>query len=276
MEITELFKDSLKYPIQDWTKLLLLGVLFLIPSILAVIPLLAIALRQTVAFWILFLIFIIVGILVLLIISGYSLKITRETILENNDLPSLDYVKNIIDGLKLFAVEIVYYIIPLIITIIMIYVTGLFEKFTQIMHYTLQTSLLASQNATTPVIPPELIMSFAFNAFFVGIISFIIFVLATLFLMIATARLAETEKLAEAFNCKEVFGDIAKIGWGKYIAWFILLFLIIFVISMIVGALQSIPFIGFIIVLVMILLVEPFILLFMYRATGLIYKESKG
>ena len=275
MEITELFEDSLKYPIQDWVKLLILGALLLVPSILMALPIVAIVLRQAVAFWILSLIFIIVGIIILLIVSGYSLKVTRESILGVSDLPAFEWVKNIIDGLKLLVVEIAYYIIPLIITIVMFYVTGLFEKFAQLMLYSMQASLLASQNATAPAIPQELVTGLVFDAFLVGIIAFIVFVLATLFLMIASARLAETEKLAEAFNCKEIFGDIAKIGWGKYIVWFILLYLIVFVISLVMGALQSIPFIGFIIALVTMLLVPPFILLFTARATGLIYKESK-
>ena len=276
MEITEILEDSFKYPIQDWTKILILGVLLLIPTIFAIFPVLALAFNQITAFWILFLIVIIIAIVSLLIVYGYCLSVTRESIFGSNDLPNLEFLKNIVDGLKLIVVNIVYYIIPLIVTIIVAYATGLFNNLSQLFTYMTQTYILTSQNATAiPQIPQELLVSLGVSLLIVGIVAFITFVLATLFFEIAVARLAETEKLSEIFNCKEIFEDIGKIGWGKYILWFILIYLILIAVSMILGALQTIPIVNLIISLLSLLLVLPFLLLFGSRALGLIYKESK-
>ena len=100
-------------------------------------------------------------------------------------------------------------------------------------------------------------------------------VISVIFFEIAVARLAETGKLSEIFNCREIFNDIGKIGWGKYIVWFILLYLILIVISLILTFLQSIQYLDLIIALLSILLIQPFLLLFSSRALGLIYRESK-
>ena len=159
----------------------------------------------------------------------------------------------------------------------MAYATDLFNNFSRLFTYMTQAYNLTSQNATAlPQIPQDLVLSAGVSLLIVGIVAFIVFTVASLFFEIAVARLAETEKLSEIFNCKEIFEDIGKIGWGKYILWFILIYLILIAVSMILGALQTIPIVNLIISLLSLLLVQPFLLLFESRALGLIYKESKN
>ena len=63
-------------------------------------------------------IFGIISMIIFIMIYGYSLDIKRNTIHGINELPKLNFTKNLVDGVKTIFVTIVYTIIPLIITLI--------------------------------------------------------------------------------------------------------------------------------------------------------------
>ncbi|MBZ9570280.1 DUF4013 domain-containing protein [Methanobrevibacter sp. TMH8] len=280
MNITELFENSLKYPAGNWVKVIILGVLLLIPSIFAILLGVSAIFRQPILTAVLGVIFVILLIVLTFIIYGYSLSVTRETISRSDDLPEFQWMKNFIDGIKYFIVHIVYYIIPVAITLLVAYLTGFFEQFATLWNYVLQSFTAASQNATitatnATMIPPQLIADLQTSAIIVAVVAIILFIIFSLLLMIAIAKLAETNSLGAAVSLGDVFQDIGKIGWGKYIVWFILLYVIIFIIQAIVGALGSVPLLGFIIGIISVLVITPYLTIFSSRALGLIYNESK-
>ena len=57
----------------------------------------------------------IVTLIVGFVISGYELDIIKYGIERDNGSPNLDFVRQFINGVKLFVVNIVYFIIPIIV-----------------------------------------------------------------------------------------------------------------------------------------------------------------
>ena len=80
-----------------------------------------------------------------------------------------------------------------------------------------------------------------------------------------------TGEFGAIFGFGEILRIIGSIGWGRYIGWFILLFIISPVFTAVGLLVGIIPIVGF---LVYILLIAPYATIFQYRATGLIYREG--
>jgi len=270
MEIVELFKDSLAYPTKDWNKLLIFGAIIVILSIVDILVKLGILVvqQQPGVISILSIISFILAVALILIVSGYTLSITRKSINNvNGDVPALDLVKNIVDGIKVLILNIVYYIIPVIITFILALATNAFSYLYQMFSYIITYGSNASS-----AMPQELLVNAGFSFLIVFLVGGIFFLVFTLLFLVAKAVLAETESLAAAINIVDVFKKIGEISWGNYIIWLILVVIILFVISLIGGFVALIPFAGAIIAL---LVVEPYVGMFFARALGLIYNESK-
>lgn len=265
MEVIKLFKEALTYPTKDLNKILIFGVLFLITGIVSILQAFGVTLGNDSVSSIISIILGIISIIATLIIYGYGLDITRKTIALESEIPDFNWAKDIVDGIKLLIVEIVYYIIPVIITVIVAYVTGAFNYLIQIISYSM---LYGSANAIPQSVLSSALTSFLI-VFFVGAILFIIF---TLLVVIAIGKLAETGSLGAAINMKDIFNKIGEIGWGNYIVWMVVYVVIVFVIAIVLGIIQLIPFIGIIIGL---LVISPYIQMFSSRALGLIYNESK-
>ena len=76
--------DSLQYPHKDWVKIVILGIILIVP-------------------------------IVNFIGLGYYLRIIRSTLTGSDELPDFEYVSELfIDGIKILIVSIIYGVIPLI------------------------------------------------------------------------------------------------------------------------------------------------------------------
>jgi len=264
MEVTEIFKDALTYSTKDWNKLLILGVLFLIMGIFEVLGKFGFQIANNVGAQIGLILTGLIALFFTLLINGYGLSITRDTIGLQEEIPEFDWVKNLIDGIKLLILEIVYYIIPLIVVVIVAYATGAFSYIVEIINYVI------TYGATN--IPQSIILEAAVSFLLVFLVGGIFYIIFTLLYYIATAILAETDSLVEAINIIEVFNKIGEIGLANYLIWAVLLVIISFVIGIIGGIIQIIPLIGLIIVM---LVIYPFIKILSSRALGLIYNEAR-
>jgi len=88
MDIGENITDSVKYPIQDWVKILILTVISIIP-------------------------------IVNFMSGGYYLRIIKSTLAGIEEVPEFDELGELfIDGIKLIIVGIIYLIIPLVLIVI--------------------------------------------------------------------------------------------------------------------------------------------------------------
>ena len=72
-------------------------------------------------------------------------------------------------------------------------------------------------------------------------------------------------------NLPEVIKDIGRIGWLKFIAWFIVFVIINIILGLIASVIGLIPYVGIIIASI---LVETYVLFFTGRAIGLMYSNA--
>ncbi|MCL2157418.1 MAG: DUF4013 domain-containing protein [Methanobrevibacter sp.] len=272
MDMTKIFEDSLTYPAKNLKKLVDIGILTIPIIILIFITVISVSFKSFIVAAFFGIITLISVIIIGLIYSGYSLGVTREVI-ENrlmseniNAFPGFKFGENIVDGIKVVVLSIVYLIIPIIITVILAYALGLFNGGIVNQYISMINSSYSTNSSAVHL--NQLNISFAL----VQGVYFILILIFSFFMLIAKARLAETSKLSSIFEIREIFDTVAKIGWGNYVIWFILLYIIGGIIGFVLGIVAIIPLIGAIIGF---LIIIPFMIIFESIALGLIYNESK-
>jgi len=96
------------------------------------------------------------------------------------------------------------------------------------------------------------------------IVAFVLGLLAT----IGIVRFARTGRIGEAFNFSEILSSIRKIGWGPYILALIILIVLVLIVEIVLGL---IPYIGFVIQI----LIAPLISVFIARYICLLYDSAE-
>ncbi len=207
MNIGEIFGDSLGYPFRNIKALLLYVILGIIVGLLGGTTILTTALAMfskgalSFTFAGLGIVGLIVTIIVALLIDGYALDIVKFGIERREDGPGIDIGRQVVNAIKLVIVDIVYYVVPIIIAIVL----GLFLR-----------------------------------NWIMIIISIILFFVFTFADLMAHCRLAKTDSLGDALAIGEAIGDIGRVGVGKLIISLILIAIILFIIALIVAFLITI------------------------------------
>ena len=264
MEFGEIFKDALKYPTLDYQKLLILGVLYVIINIPAIIAQFGFKNNA------LSLIFMVVSIFLNLIIFGFVLGVIRNAIDLDDAIPDFEWTKNLVDGIKYFVVGFVYYLIPTIIVTI-IGVASLSAFFGAIGMDGIETIANAtSTDVIMNTIPPEAWSTLASGLAITAIVAIILFLIFGLFKTVGLCRLAKYETLGEAFNFSEVINDIKEIGVLRLFGFLIVLVIICAILGMVIGLISAIPYIG---IIIGYLVGNSFIALFYNRSVGLLYSD---
>ena len=109
MSISSIFNDAFRFPFGNIEKWLVLGILLILGGLSSVLISFGIDLGAA------SIITSIIALVAGLIVSGYSLAIVRDTIHGYDQLPNFDIAENIVDGIKVLILSIVYSIIPLIV-----------------------------------------------------------------------------------------------------------------------------------------------------------------
>ena len=170
------------------------------------------------------------------------------------------------------VVQIVYYIIPTIIVLLVGWVSGTYSAMAEILAFIGNTiSDTVDPSMAISAVPQDLWAPLFTGLAITGIVAIILYLIFGLLLEIAMCRLAKYGDIGEAINFKEVIADIQAIGIGRFIAWFIILFICALVLGFVLGIITSIPYIG---VLVAFLVGAPFIALFGARALGNLYADA--
>ena len=225
MDIGEVIGDSIKYPSQNWKKVIILGILSIISFL--IIP--------------------------VFLVLGYFLRIIKATIAGSDELPEFDeWGDMLIEGLKVFIVELIYFIIPAIIIII-----GTWASL---------GSLIAAQGAG--IASSTAIFGLLGGFMLIGvIIAIVIGLIAT----IAIANMAYYDgELSAAFKFSEIMDHISQIGWVDYIIWYIVMILIAFVIGIISSILNAL-IIGIVLTP---LIIAPFAQMFYARSLALLFTSK--
>lgn len=252
MDIGEIVMDSLKYPISDYTKILLLGVIFVLSSISSF------ALLFTYDGTVLTVLGL-VGMLIGLLGSGYLFRILKASVAGIAELPDFDdLVGMFIDGIKVAIVGIVY-AIPAIILI-------------AIFAFSMIMSLLSAFSSD-----PSSAAAGMFLGAGLGILLAMLYMLIIApIIALALAHMASTGELGAAFRFSELVDRISQIGWGDLIIWYIVTGVVYLVLSF-VGALIARIFgsIYFILgVIVMGLIIYPYIRMYLFRSIALLYTSK--
>ena len=279
MNVTELIKDSLKYPVSDWKKIIILGIIIVIGGLSSVLNMIGVTNEGVV------LIFFIVGLISGLIVNGYLFKIIKTSLDNENKLPEFNNWKNLlIDGFKVFLTFIVYLILPpfVIFFIILIILGG-------ISSLALDISALIGSLGTNPLgflatgvlSGIENLFILAYNILNQQIIVLMIefLVILPLFLL-AIANMAYEREFSAAFRLGEIIEIIGDIGWSNLIRWYIttgVIFLLIFSVGTLISFLFSIKggsVLFYIISLLLALILLPYSQIYYVRAVALFYKPE--
>ena len=174
MNLREIIVDSIKYPISDYRKFLIFCALIILMSLSIVLPSYGVK-NGTLA-----IILSLVTLIVLFVVAGYLVGIIKSGIESEDTLPDFDYAKNFVIGVKAIILDIIYFIIPLILAIIVASATGLFTSFTEIVRIGIDSVANETTNMTTIIaaVPKSTMNTFTNSlsiTLIVAIISFIIF-----------------------------------------------------------------------------------------------------
>ncbi|MDD6776783.1 MAG: DUF4013 domain-containing protein [Methanobacteriaceae archaeon] len=274
MEIMDIIKEAFIFPSQNIEKLAIYIALTFVIAILMVGGVFSCAFsNENTALVILGIILFIASFIVSLVMMGYQLGIMKSGIDFDENAPAFDWINDGINGIKLLIVNIVYFIIPAIITGIVAIIANVPGSFMQIIEeYTANINATAVANSTATAMPVVSDAAWAslFNSIAItAIVALILFIIFGFIETMGQARLANTGSLGNALNVIEAAKDIPRIGVAKVLALIILVVVIGVVIQGIVGYLTNqIPQISIISVVI-----TPYLIFFTQRAYGLLYSD---
>ncbi|MBR0473251.1 MAG: DUF4013 domain-containing protein [Methanosphaera sp.] len=267
MNLRENILDAIKYPISDTRKFLIFCALIILMTLSTVIPSYGIN-NETLSIFLA-----LVTLIVLFIVLGYLIEVIKCSTEGENILPDFDYVKHFVIGVKAMILDLIYFIIPLIIAILVASATGLFTSFTKIVDNSTEAIINGATNLTMimAAIPKPLINTF-YNALTVTlIVATILFIIFSFISFTAMVRFAKSGSGTEGLRFIEIINDMRKIGIVKILVTLIAIYLIALAIIALIGLVGLIPYIG---VFIGIYLGLPFMLLFVFRAIGLLYANT--
>jgi MFS family permease len=203
-------------------------------------------------------ILLIVATIIFPLLLGYVMEIYRGT----KPAPELEHWgKLFIDGLKLIVAWLIY-MIPVIVVVLLF---GGWAVFSAIQQVTMSGN--PDYFTSNPELIMPLIATFLVGLFIALVLALIIGIIAT----IGSIRMARKERFGEAFNFSGIFETIRTIGWGRYILALIVLFIVMMVFWFILAIIMAIPYIGWLIYLVLI----PLLSIFQARYLAMVYNEGE-
>ena len=266
MNLREVITDAIKFPISDIRKFLIFCILIILMSLSTVLP--SYGLKNDTLSIILSLVTLIVTFVVL----GYSIDVIKSGTDGDDTLPDFDYVKQFVLGIKALILDIIYFIIPAVITIIVASASGLFSSFTKIVYISMDAIANETTNMTMilAAVPKSTMDTFT-NALGITLIAAIIlFIIFSFLSFTAQVRFAKTGSGTEGLRFREILRDISKVGLIKIIVTLIVIYIIALALVFVITLIGLIPYVG---VFIGIFVGVPFVLLFLYRAIGLLYSE---
>lgn len=278
MNIGEIVKDAVNYPLSDWKKVLILGIIIVISGISSINLLLDT--KNMVLISVLVVIDVIVGFLV----NGYLFKIIEFSLDNKVGLPEFNnWAGMCIDGIKVFLVFIAYLIIPVTVLIFLALLSlGENSPFIEISVSTMLGSMDPSGLIVSVIWPTFLnFMAILYDFFLPGGIFALIYAIVVIPLfLVAIANMAYYDgEFSSAFRFREIIDEIKSIGWNNLLKWYIatgILFLVLFSMGVIISyALSSIYNLELVIGLLLSLTLIPYIYMYLARSVALFYMPDK-
>ena len=276
MEILDIIQESFIFPSKNLDKLAIYIVLMFVVGLLigGGIVLAILSIDNQIILAIVGFILFILGIIGSFIVSGYQLGILKSGIDQVDEAPAFEWKNDFINGIKVLIVNIVYFIIPAIIVLIIGLITNIPGNIAKVAQEAVVTPANATAMANSTGIATQQISEAAMSGLLsslaiTGIIAIILFIIFAFLATMGLSRLANTGSLGEALNVREAFNDLTRIGVGKVIAVILLSVIVVSVIQAILGYVYGqIPQLS-----ILSLIVTPYLAFFTQRATGLLYSD---
>jgi hypothetical protein len=224
-----------------------------------------------------------IGFIAGLFVNGYLFRIVKSSLDGNFKLPEFkNWIGMFIDGVKVFLVFLVYLILPpMVLLFLLLFFTGfdviMFQTNLSIFESLGINPLEFLTSVILPGIENFVIISLnLFGEIIALLVLFYISIILPIFFVAIAGMAYEKGELRSAFRFSEILEDIADIGWGNLIKWYIrtgILFLILLMLGNSLAYLLS--FINFAVVSVLLsLILIPYSYMYYARALALFYKPE--
>jgi hypothetical protein len=189
------------------------------------------------------------------IVVGYASRVLKES--PGNETPPKleDYGGMFVDGAKIFFASLIYMIIPIIL------IAAGVGSFVAAM------VLGGGSLDIMRGLAPAQMLVLGGTGIVLVVIGVVVAFLMLIILAGGMAHMIKTGSFGKAFAFGEIFGLIGKIGWGKYLAWIVLVAIIAVIVGGVVGA---IPYVGWLISAI----IGPGLIVFIFRSLGILYSEG--
>jgi len=191
------------------------------------------------------------------IVVGYAARVLKES--PGTDAPPKleEYGNLFVDGAKIFFASLIYMLIPLLLIGAGV---GSFVA-----------AMLAAGGPDFVVrgLTPGAMFLFSGTGLVLVLVGVVVAFFMLIILAAGVAHMIKTGKFGKAFAFGEIFGVLGKIGWGRYLAWVILVAIIAVIVGALVGA---IPYVGWLISAI----IGPALIVFFFRSLGILYSEGAG
>lgn len=252
--LNEIVKDSLRYPLSDWKKILILGIICVFSSNAGAIDIVSIlGITNLTLIWFIFIIGPIIGCLT----YGYLFRIIKSSILDIPELPKFNkWIDMFKDGIKIFIISFVYAIPAFLILVYSV--------------------LSISSTLIKIELNPLAVIQILFGQ--TGILSTVallyIIIIIPMILM-AIAYMASNNKLTVAFRIREILNKISTIGVANITFWYLAMGFIIFI-TISIGAFITSIFIpiNHIVDIMIELFLIPYLLMSLFRSWALFYNNK--
>ena len=173
MDIGEIVGDAVRFPSQNWKKVIILGLLYILTII-------------------------IIGILLW---PGYLLRVLKATLAGSDELPEFDdWGEMVVDSLKLIVVSIVYFIIPAAIALVGVYAS-------------MGTMIAMSNGLVSPLAYIGLFSAIVIIAGIIGLIIGLFYYMALVNLAYNDSELGAAFRFSEIMDMINAIGWVDYIIW---------------------------------------------------------------
>lgn len=241
MDVGKIISNSFRYPFRNIAKLPILCIMFIM---IAIVPIGMVLDNDYVVF-----IGVVAFFAFILIVPGYLLSIVKTGSMGSSIFPSFSLVNNIFDSIRMLCLRIVYMIVPTLV-------------------FFISMTILAP--ASVGQLQDLQVHTFIATLGLIIVLIVITYLLFEFLLFFAKARLAYFNSLTEALKIHKVIADIRNIGILKIIKWIIVMAILMSVISFAASLVLSIPYVGF---LIYIGIIIPLIESIANYSLGLIYSN---
>lgn len=251
--------DSIEHPLRNWKQFLILSVLFVVVHFLCTTSILGSY----------SLILFIIGFVIEIILFGYLFSVALETMRSTDKIPQINFVENIVDGIKYFVLAFIFSIIPLAVLFLLFSTSGNTNPLWMIMNLITPNTMILGLVTGEFV---ETLLYAIISAKYVTTYT-IIFLLGFIFsypFFMSLTRIIATGKFTEGFKFKKIFKIYKEIGFPTYTKWFVMIYIYLIVFTGLWALLSLIPGGDY----VAYFIIAPFILLFIGRSIGLLYKQG--